>query len=126
MRISDWSSDVCSSDLAERRDAVVRRREGLVRPARLQAPLLQEGEGVERAVVCEMARDEEQRLAVLVLQDLVLVPDLVEHGSGFGHGTPPSLGSRPRAATMPARFPSNPRRSEEQTSELQSPIRSSY
>src|SRR3546814_15015301 len=35
MRISDWSSDVCSSDLAQFRRGVLRRQ----RPTKLKAPL---------------------------------------------------------------------------------------
>src|SRR3546814_6573867 len=92
MRISDWSSDVCSSDLLIDADPQCHRRAVALADADIFGEF---GGGVAR------------RLHRCVLRDVE--PRRIEPDRRMG------LQPRPRAA-----------RSEEHTSELQSPMRTSY
>src|SRR3546814_6256154 len=115
MRISDWSSDVCSSDLGARRRAEScswsrrpsRRRQGAGRPARS----------------CEQPVDIPARIGLFVVKPVteqpvaaaqpVLDAVIVAGQAGIVAAAPPFGGDAFR-------------RSEEHTSELQSLMRSSY
>src|SRR3546814_3037769 len=115
MRISDWSSDVCSSDLIRPAPAVrgrVRpapRRLGVDRPAALAAAAA--GHGVQLRL--PPASDRARRLPVRrrAAAPAVAVATV-------------AADARRRRAAHGARVP--PLRSEEHTSELQSLIRNSY
>src|SRR3546814_6432119 len=99
MRISDWSSDVCSSDLAPRRLAAAGRgAEGLCRQRRI-------GRARRRAAAA--------RRHALNLHHLFCVHRRCGYTARLTHPT------SPRAALRMFR-------SEEHTSELQSPMRISY
>ena len=74
-----------SEIMAERRDVMVRRREGAVGPPHRQPFLLQHAEGVTRTVVDEMAIDMQQRGAVRTDQDGMRRPDLVEQRRRRSH-----------------------------------------
>src|SRR3546814_1885899 len=101
MRISDWSSDVCSSDLAGLED-------------------LQRGEvriGGRTVAGARVNIPTERRHVGMVFQDHALFPHLsVAANIAFGLSHLPAAGQRDRAAF----------RSEEHTSELQSLMRTSY
>src|SRR3546814_5949437 len=96
MRISDWSSDVCSSDLHEQPLEHSRRRQS-ARPAYPARRAARRGEQFARSPVVRPARPRRDRNA---------------RGSHIGARRLFTLGPRPR--------------SEEHTSELQSLMRSSY
>src|SRR3546814_5249424 len=113
MRISDWSSDVCSSDLsADRIAAGVRRRVGVdeIRRRPAQPPRLRDGRDIARkpAVAYRIVRAQEGAF-------------------GLGHAEQTRHRHRPRdpARRTPLRF-APILRSEEHTSELQSLMRISY
>src|SRR3546814_6604588 len=97
MRISDWSSDVCSSDLAFRAVARADHRAARARAFGVQA--------LAFGLVEPGAQDAERLGLVLVLRFLVLLDD-DEAGGQMGDA--------------------HRRRSEEHTSELQSLMRISY
>src|SRR3546814_10594862 len=111
MRISDWSSDVCSSDLA-----------GEVRAASRRCHYLAAG-GQRQRLLAQLRQHELQARARLQDRQRPVSPPLgdvavVHH-----------LGRRPWAAVQRALLPALPpegRRSEEHTSELQSLMRISY
>src|SRR3546814_8882262 len=114
MRISDWSSDVCSSDLAERH----RRVEGIccrkcitgqIRPAKARQTL-----GPQRDHAVDVGL---QRWRALI--DLHPHPDI--HPELAAQGGEARMHFRRRAARESACL-----RSEEHTSELQSLMRISY
>src|SRR3546814_10021708 len=115
MRISDWSSDVCSSDLA---DAVAEVGDG-VEPG--QILLLQEIDGIGFAL--RKQRDEDVGTRYLVLarrldvQDRAL-DDALETAGGAGVAVPLDL----QAVEFGVEIMDH-RRSEEHTSELQSLMR---
>src|SRR3546814_10528366 len=124
MRISDWSSDVCSSDLAAR---AARSLAGMARAARSRAPAAaSRGEGVLGAAAgpaagtaCEVRGTGRQRTPRL------------DAGSGAGRGLSeaalPRLAGAGRTARVTAGGPARTvARSEEHTSELQSLMRISY
>src|SRR3546814_5724019 len=122
MRISDWSSDVCSSDLA---DAVAEVGDG-VEPG--QILLLQEIDGIGFAL--RKQRDEDVGTRYLVLarrldvQDRAL-DDALETAGGAGVAVPLDL----QAVEFGVEIMDHRRlqfRSEEHTSELQSLMRISY
>ncbi len=71
--------------VAERRDVMVRRREGSVGPPHREPLLLQHPEGIARSVVDEMAIDMQQRGAIRTDQDGMRRPDLVEQRRGRCH-----------------------------------------
>src|SRR3546814_6493506 len=127
MRISDWSSDVCSSDLVT--------RGGRLRPPRPLARLRRIGEGrevqipgladqiVAEAVMALLVDQHEARL-------LVDAPRGVEHVVGPERDLPVAGAAREADALLdqpPADAePARGRSSEEHTSELQSLMRISY
>src|SRR3546814_2690964 len=98
MRISDWSSDVCSSDLADGAD-----------PAR---HVLEVGCGFGRRVLGIILEDHRTVRALQQRQDGTQHPALEVRVAGHAEG-PPQLERHPE-------------RSEEHTSELQSLMRNSY
>src|SRR3546814_4055793 len=104
MRISDWSSDVCSSDLKK--------------PRRRQ-PLKATPEGLERSALYYLERYDSSsgHLRRLLRRKIQL--------SARVHGTDPEAG-RAAVETLIARLTGLGLRSEEHTSELQSLMRSSY
>src|SRR3546814_1887460 len=129
MRISDWSSDVCSSDLRARVDQAVVQTESAVLPE-LDEP---RGQAEARPVrrprhLADGVLGGEQRHPLLQLEaalqrprllagpgaDLALARPAVEVGVGF-------LGAHRRHRALDAYL-----RSEEHTSELQSLMRISY
>src|SRR3546814_9704727 len=121
MRISDWSSDVCSSDLIGDRSEFERHqieRLILVRLPRLAIALL--GQFVERALDIARGEIEERLLPHLVADARCRLPHLarlhrVEQPADIASG---QIGlQRPRRVGI---------RSEEHTSELQSLMRISY
>src|SRR3546814_6030943 len=111
MRISDWSSDVCSSDLGS-----------LLHPAYAGVSLaLLHGSQPDVIVVCH----EHGRERVLGYPDLVLpsIAETIDLALRLGRRTNPSIrcaGVSLNTATLA------PARSEEHTSELQSLMRISY
>src|SRR3546814_6771599 len=103
MRISDWSSDVCSSDLRQHREAG--RDQEIQQPHRDDRPNRYPRIDA-RVGGAPVGRRGEQAGAVFALGELMV---------GRGHRAPPTAG-RPTKAS----------RSEEHTSELQSLMRISY
>src|SRR3546814_3611831 len=98
MRISDWSSDVCASDLPRRRGVREARRERA-------AETVEGGDDLEHALFAHRRHFRPVRVAVGRAQVV--------------HARPlPGRGVRRRGAAAP--------RSEEHTSELQSLMRNSY
>src|SRR3546814_11834653 len=83
MRISDWSSDVCSSDLAVRgRHIVVGHRQRRLGMAQLAAGEAKSFEGLGRShLVHEVTVDVDEAGAVVLTVDHMTVPDLVKQGS---------------------------------------------
>src|SRR3546814_5544784 len=121
MRISDWSSDVCSSDLADDRRA---------REVRNRAP-----EGCDRAVQARFERRSWERCRHGMAFALLHAPAPIcrgreadESGAGDGADERRSADGLRQAAARPG--PDGRRgeclRSEEHTSELQSLMRISY
>src|SRR3546814_8382625 len=111
MRISDWSSDVCSSDLAPRLRALARRhRRRLLRRPRPAAGARRPGRAMSRAMHRSLfARIEAKRDDLVALtRDLIRFPTV----------NPPGEAYTPCAEYLG--------RSEEHTSELQSLMRNSY
>src|SRR3546814_4697561 len=107
MRISDWSSDVCSSDLS-RRDAVARPRLGRRDDIPVRA----------RPAPCRgRGRTSRQGRSLSLLSDARRACRDARRGAGKAPALP-----RPQPVARPRRR----RRSEEHTSELQSLMRISY
>src|SRR3546814_3575506 len=122
MRISDWSSDGCSSDLAEQR---LRRETGL------QA-VDQRGDRGRLVAGRRPLRLHLEQLGVALLEAAVLqcIARGFLHGQNLGPSRP---GSSERARLLQGRFRGRSRalrarrlRSEEHTSELPSLMRTSY
>src|SRR3546814_7294180 len=116
MRISDWSSDVCSSDLAARTKAFFGKRTGREHPPRPAASL---PGGSLGGGACETRLAQEVTLGAVDaelhhLDERILVFDLLHH-----HAQAALL--QPVHQCL-----ARPRRSEEHTSELQSLMRISY
>src|SRR3546814_4230889 len=111
MRISDWSSDVCSSDLCEHR------RQVLADLACLRFELARIGFDLGLDLVAVAGEDAAQCLARGAQAEVrALHPDV---GAGRGHGDDPGpVFEQQRALCFI--------RSEEHTSELQSLMRLSY
>src|SRR3546814_16106810 len=78
MRISDWSSDVCSSDLVDDERAILRAGGGVVLCLRRRAP---RAPGQVEGCVAEAQEGEVVKLVGAVAADLVRYPDAV-----VGHG----------------------------------------
>src|SRR3546814_1795270 len=112
MRISDWSSDVCSSDLRDRRDS------------RLPCPGQGEPEGCQRARSVGLQRGQPRR----PVAGAATAPG----GDADGEHARRPLERQPRRkrfadlAEIERLTVSVPARSEEHTSELQSLMRNSY
>src|SRR3546814_7813770 len=126
MRISDWSSDVCSSDLLGRatqvagrdpaRDPHRRHASGdCMTPIRIAIRRLPHGDGLPLPAY---ATDGAAGMDVVAAEDIALAPG-ARHAvaTGFAIALPAGyeVQVRPRSG-----------RSEEHTSELQSPMRLSY
>src|SRR3546814_3885491 len=118
MRISDWSSDVCSSDLL-RHFLAVHHHVAVVHP-QARHLLRAVGAAALRELVLVVRKDEVEAAAVDV-------EDLAEMFEGHGRAldvparTPAAPGALPARLLRRARL-----RSEEPTSELQSLMRISY
>src|SRR3546814_9895399 len=120
MRISDWSSDVCSSDLLRREDDA---RILLAQRFQPFAQLRGEGGAVEDKPA--LVDDDQGRRAIEPLPDAV--KEIGEHGGGRGGADEP-LGLERLHTRVAEAFDlrveeASPGRSEEHTSELQSPMR---
>src|SRR3546814_7725532 len=120
MRISDWSSDVCSSDLVGHRDQVGQERdlEGGVGQQHPGMPL-EAGTGFEEDAVEVLDRVGERGQAEVEGAEAdrdEVVDRLCDVALGRGRHAAPSTLSRPAPVE----------RSEEHTSELQSLMRNSY
>src|SRR3546814_11261035 len=76
MRISDWSSDVCSSDLAIAGRAVVNRLPSMLRPLFLRRLVI--GEGNEPLLV---AANRLCEVGLLVFAAHHIIPDHKDHAS---------------------------------------------
>src|SRR3546814_10081867 len=120
MRISDWSSDVCSSDLRVQREPLEQR---------LQLDQHVLGEGVDRlAGAVEREHDD----AVLALLGLPVAEAQSVEPCNHGNGPLTCLGARYHpddvrsASNRRLKRPSRAGRSEEHTSQLQSLMRISY
>src|SRR3546814_4507409 len=114
MRISDWSSDVCSSDLVAGHHEAVRVRLGrAVGIDRRQAGVSLDAVQHIGSLGIETVHPLQQRVRILSRQNMVDV----------GRNQPNPLGLMRRDV---ARAILEPRRSEEHTSELQSLMRISY
>src|SRR3546814_5837393 len=120
MRISDWSSDVCSSDLVDRRILVTRKGSTAFEKGRHAADLnLCAGEFGEEARqtpahIVELCRDrrDQRRFSRLIVRIDEFGIDEQRHDTGREIVAPIALGFQ--------------HRSEEHTSELQSLMRISY
>src|SRR3546814_6646442 len=116
MRISDWSSDVCSSDLAEtRKNSTVAREYEIALPAELSAK-------ARRDLALGLAREISERHGVAVDVAIHAPGREGDHRNHHAHLLtttrrigPEGLGAKTREL-----------RSEEHTSELQSLMRNSY
>src|SRR3546814_7766017 len=114
MRISDWSSDVCSSDLFARHERNSRRRRFKARclVARTGLTNLQPESATSAPMIGRFLG-----LAVAITAVSVGVASIASRSAGDDVGAP---------ATAETQDNSNWTRSEEHTSELQSLMRSSY
>src|SRR3546814_9457223 len=139
MRISDWSSDVCSSDLPERDGAFERRRQQ--HPPQPTPPVTrQDGENENFTLVGHApAEDEPDRLGRRRVAldgevseraphrqeaaDRIRCPRPVAGARGHGTGLQGCCDAR---VDRQERHESQGRRSEEHTSEIQSLMRNSY
>src|SRR3546814_8141734 len=109
MRISDWSSDVCSSDLLAGRDgATVRDGGDQLIPPKLAGSGSVSGPSVQAAPVSEGAS------AATAVVDILL---------GYTNGYAAQLGGQSQANTRLVNMTAITNRSEEHTSELQSLMR---
>src|SRR3546814_2246578 len=111
MRISDWSSDVCSSDLVDWAAGHLRRHHG---------------------AVPEVHAEEREQLRQAAFADLDAVVEIVQQGVSFG--VQPDVPDPALVGDLLHRLNGDanvvevrdPARSEEHTSELQSLMRTSY
>src|SRR3546814_7323175 len=116
MRISDWSSDVCSSDLVHRK--VDRVDAKPVNPA-----LQPEAHDTQQRVLHVAVVDVELRLRAEEIMEIILAaPRVPRPGRAAEHRLPVGR----RRPVGPGIGPDIPVRSEEHTSELQSLMRISY
>src|SRR3546814_14832641 len=101
MRISDWSSDVCSSDLAE--DPVVHAGMSGLRGLLDVARRAGEPHGVAGGVEAHPAaqRGEDQRAAVSGAVDLERLTAVEAHGSSVPHVGQPAEGSQATEGVEP-------------------------
>src|SRR3546814_6738002 len=102
MRISDWSSDVCSSDLRHISEAAAKEEEDAAAPVRALA-----------------AQPADRRFDILDAQVGVILSEIAERFLEFRFDVGIQLDAGGEA-------PEDVGRSEEHTSELQSPMRFSY
>src|SRR3546814_1521795 len=126
MRISDWSSDVCSSDLVHRRGDAGDRTRARQQPARHRT--LQRPDHLQRVDL--------HRLGYLAVERVDLRPQrarvqrLAADGKGLGHlartAAAVFLHAQQEGRAHPVDGGVGHRRSEEHTSELQSLMRISY
>src|SRR3546814_2827238 len=118
MRISDWSSDVCSSDLRDvvvtgrAKDIIIRNGENIA-PKEIEDLLLGHPQIAEVAIVgVPDARTGERAIAVIVPKSNASAPDVASL-AGFLIGT----------GIAKYKIPEQVARAEEHTSELQSLMR---
>src|SRR3546814_5688916 len=123
MRISDWSSDVCSSDLLDQLDlhlVLIRQRGMHLHRRRDAATVTEHG----RVAIHRPRTDPRELHPVLDAGIDILdhISDLLDRAESRIHGRSPEgkLGGNHGAASVPRA------RSEEHTSELQSLMRNSY
>src|SRR3546814_3415827 len=107
MRISDWSSDVCSSDLAEEQLGIVDQ----------PVPAVEKDDGEDLALQARQLVAEEVARNRRIRERRATMHALVDHGP---RGLEDLVRGRRLVATTPVA------RSEEHTSELQSLMRISY
>src|SRR3546814_7292909 len=112
MRISDWSSDVCSSDLAERRLA---RLNGRIEEITAEEARLSERTEAVAETESANAEVEARQLAIEEARELLEMTEAEQTGKVDA--------ARQAYETIEAE---QDRRSEEHTSELQSLMRNSY
>src|SRR3546814_4267846 len=141
MRISDWSSDVCSSDLAELDDAVRPILETKIRMGLFEHPYVDVAKAA--AVLADpehlrLARVAAERSAVLLRNDKQLLPlaqrkiKSIAVIGPLANAERDTLGpwvfpqNRPQAISVLAGLRAKVGRSAENTSELQSLMRISY
>src|SRR3546814_4539585 len=125
MRISDWSSDVCSSDLAERTDRGEPIVRALMEGLKQERFILPSADTLERAGLAGRARARKAAAALIVESlghaELARIDDLIVNNSDFGM-TPlawlRNFEEAPTTANINGLL-----RSEEHTSELQSLMR---
>src|SRR3546814_3255645 len=124
MRISDWSSDVCSSDLEEPRGLVV------IALGKLGSFELNYSSDIDPILIFDpetlprRSRDDPDEAAVRIARRMV---EILSARTGDGHVLRVDLRLRPHPEVTPIVLPySAAIRSEEHTSELQSLMRSSY
>src|SRR3546814_10213616 len=120
MRISDWSSDVCASDLPAPPEGRARRSAAAVGMARAGRNRAQGG-GVRHLGLCDKGLVAAQALAVPLQNDADRQPQL--HGRPLGRD---QRAAAPGRAAQPQELGTTVLRSEEHTSELQSLMRISY
>src|SRR3546814_6376576 len=109
MRISDWSSDVCSSDLLSRCSAF-----GYYDHNQIQAVQLQPGGAVR------------QRLLHIRAAEVILATGAIERPLVFPNNDRPGIMLAHAGLRYLRQYGVSPGRSEEHTSELQSLMRISY
>src|SRR3546814_3114685 len=113
MRISDWSSDVCSSDLRSLLEMLAVTLSKSARARAVQLPAWNEALGLPRPW--------DQQWSLRLQQILAFETDLLEHDDIFDGST--VIAAKVEELKAAAR---GELRSEEHTSELQSLMRSSY
>src|SRR3546814_7032457 len=128
MRISDWSSDVCSSDLGKR--TVREIADPLIPPDDIQNVAIEPHGHLGDKLVHAVRRDRRIRLRI---GRLLHHQHPVEQRSGMAAARVEEAGEQriqitrvAKLAHDPAQFDLEPDRSEEHTSELQSLMRISY
>src|SRR3546814_9256493 len=124
MRISDWSSDVCSSDLVDHTPVWLMRQAGRYLPE-YRATRAEAGSFLGLAknpeLACEVTLQPLRRFpldAAILFSDILTIPDAMGLGLYFADGEGPKFERPVRDAAAIAKL-----RSEEHTSELQSLMR---